>query len=261
MTEKQWLACTDPDKMLAFLKGKASDRKLRLFAVACVRRVGHLLIERRSLEAVDLAEQFAEGRSVKTDLTNKRKQLNDGVKGGGTARFVTVARKSALSAGWKEPKAGAVAQAWSWAWSASRELLRVDTAQAALETAVPAAIAAAWDVLMSLQEIKMLKAAKAAERKVQATLLRDIIGPLPFREVRMGPVWLTWNGSTVEHLAEEVYEGRELPVGTLDATRLAVLADALEEAGCADQNVLDHLRGPGPHARGCWAVDLVLGKS
>jgi hypothetical protein len=109
--------------MLDFLRGRASDRKLRLSAVACMRRIGHLVIEKRSLEAVELAEQFAEGRVGKSDLTDKRKQLNAGVKGGGTASFLTAARKLALSAGWAGPKAGAVAQAWTWAWGASRELL------------------------------------------------------------------------------------------------------------------------------------------
>jgi hypothetical protein len=62
-------------------------------------------------------------------------------------------------------------------------------------------------------------------------------------------------------LAQAAYEQRELPAGTLDLTRLAVLADALEEAGCDQADLLGHLRGPGPHVRGCWAVDLVLGKS
>jgi hypothetical protein len=50
-------------------------------------------------------------------------------------------------------------------------------------------------------------------------------------------------------------------VGTLDNTRLAVLADALEESGCTSEDVLGHLRGPGPHVRGCWVVDLCLGRS
>jgi len=61
-------------------------------------------------------------------------------------------------------------------------------------------------------------------------------------------------------LAQAAYDERELPAGTLDLARLAVLADALEEAGCTAQTILDHLRGPGPHVRGCWAVDLILGK-
>ena len=49
--------------------------------------------------------------------------------------------------------------------------------------------------------------------------------------------------------------------GTLDRARLAVLSDALEEVGCTDTALLSHLRSPGPHVRGCWALDLVLGKS
>jgi hypothetical protein len=52
-----------------------------------------------------------------------------------------------------------------------------------------------------------------------------------------------------------------MPEGLLDGTRLAILADALEETGCADEELLGHLRGPGPHVRGCWPIDLLLGKS
>jgi hypothetical protein len=62
-------------------------------------------------------------------------------------------------------------------------------------------------------------------------------------------------------LAQAAYDERVLPAGTLDTARLAVLADALEDAGCADADLLGHLRGPGPHVRGCWAVDLLLGKA
>jgi hypothetical protein len=65
----------------------------------------------------------------------------------------------------------------------------------------------------------------------------------------------------VLNLARSAYEERTLPAGALDAGRLAVLADALEEAGCDDAEVLAHLRGPGPHVRGCFALDWVLGKS
>ena len=61
--------------------------------------------------------------------------------------------------------------------------------------------------------------------------------------------------------AEATYENRSLPGGTLDNARLAVLADVLEEAGCADAELLGHLRRPGPHVRGCWAVDLLSGRS
>jgi hypothetical protein len=61
-------------------------------------------------------------------------------------------------------------------------------------------------------------------------------------------------------LAEAAYEHRELPSGHLELARLAVLSDALEEAGATGE-VLDHLRATGPHVRGCWALDLVLGRT
>jgi hypothetical protein len=97
-------------------------------------------------------------------------------------------------------------------------------------------------------------------RPDQAHLLRCILGPLPFRPPpAIEPAWLGWNGGLVPRLAEAAYEERTLPEGTLDPARLAILADALEDAGCTDNAILDHLRGPGPHVRGCWAVDLVLG--
>ena len=71
---------------------------------------------------------------------------------------------------------------------------------------------------------------------------------------------LAWNDGTVRRLAQAIYEERPLPGGPLDAARLAILADALEEAGCRSEDILDHFRGPGPHVRGCWVVDLLLGR-
>jgi hypothetical protein len=75
------------------------------------------------------------------------------------------------------------------------------------------------------------------------------------------PVVLAWQDFTVVRLAQAAYDHRTLPAGSLDPTRLAVLTDALEEAGCNNQEMLTHLRGPGPHVRGCWVVDLLIGKS
>ena len=96
------------------------------------------------------------------------------------------------------------------------------------------------------------------ERAAQSALVRDIF--TPFRPVAVGPAWLTRRAGAVPSLAQAAYDERDLPAGHLDPARLAVLADALDEAGCTDADVLNHLRGPGPHARGCWAVDLLLGK-
>jgi hypothetical protein len=90
----------------------------------------------------------------------------------------------------------------------------------------------------------------AAERAIQASFLRDIFGN-PFRPVALDPAWLT---STVVALAKGIYEERAFD-------RMPILADALQDAGCDYDDLLGHCRGPGPHVRGCWVVDLVLGKS
>lgn len=87
------------------------------------------------------------------------------------------------------------------------------------------------------------------EKKFQADLLRCIFGH-PFRPVACAP---SWRSETAVALAAGIYEERAFD-------RLPVLADALEEAGCDHADVLSHCRGHGPHARGCWVVDGVLGK-
>ena len=87
-------------------------------------------------------------------------------------------------------------------------------------------------------------------------LFRCVFGN-PFRPATLAPEWLT---ATVESLGRAAYEERLLPSGEIDPQRLAVLSDALEEAGCTDVAILEHLRSAGPHVRGCWAVDAIAGK-
>jgi hypothetical protein len=84
----------------------------------------------------------------------------------------------------------------------------------------------------------------------RCALVRDIFGN-PFRPVAFEAAWRT---STAVALARQMYDAREF-------SAMPILADALEDAGCDSAEVLGHCRGPGPHVRGCWAVDLVLGKS
>jgi hypothetical protein len=97
-----------------------------------------------------------------------------------------------------------------------------------------------------------------AEGAKRAALLRDIIpGPLLRQQRACPPAWLT---PTVVGAAERAYSDRLLPAGVLAPDRLAILGDALEDAGCTAAAILEHLRGPGPHVRGCWVVDLLLGK-
>jgi hypothetical protein len=90
------------------------------------------------------------------------------------------------------------------------------------------------------------------ECHMQANLLRDVLGN-PFHQAALPDViWLRWRDGMVPNLARWSYENRAFKC-------LPILADALEDAGCADRDILDHLRGPGPHVRGCWALDLLLG--
>jgi hypothetical protein len=89
----------------------------------------------------------------------------------------------------------------------------------------------------------------------QCDLLRDILGPLPFRPVTIPPAVLAWDNGCVVKLAAGIDEERDF-----SQERTGVLADALEEAGVTDQEILGHLRGPGPHIRGCHVVDLLLAR-
>jgi hypothetical protein len=201
MTEQEWLQAADPQPMLEFLWGRASDRKLRLFGVACCRRVWGRLVEEASRRAVTTAEDYADGLASDAELDEAR-----------------------LRAGWAEKWSGQPEAADAAAWTASREagLLWVVTA------------------------------ARRTASVSQAALLRDILGN-PFRPVTLDPAWLTWHDSLLVSMARRMYESR-------DFTDMPVLADALEEAGCQDQNILGHCRSGGGHVRGCWVVDLLLGK-
>ena len=100
--------------------------------------------------------------------------------------------------------------------------------------------------------IRLLVHAKEqhAERAAQADVLRDMFGPLLFRPVCLHPAWLTLS---VKQLGVAIYEEKAFD-------RMPILGDAMEEAGCTNAEILAHCRGPGPHVRGCWVLDLLLGK-
>jgi hypothetical protein len=93
----------------------------------------------------------------------------------------------------------------------------------------------------------------ASEQAHQCILLRDIFGN-PFQSVLIDPSWAAWNEGTVVKLAQGIYDERAFD-------RLPALADALEEAGCHDPDILDHGRQPGQHVRGCWVVDVLTGRN
>jgi hypothetical protein len=233
MTEAEWLACDDPMAMALFLQPawKARERKRRLFGVACCRRVWDVIAEKHSREAVEVAEQYADGDASHVALFGAE----------------MVAREVADS--WIIPAHDDPAFLPSHAgefgvWAAI--VVSDNLSERAFES-----------VNHALRYLGDPARPVAAELAAQARLARDIFGN-PFCAAVFDADWRT---TDVVALAQACYSERRLPDGELHADCLAVLADALEEAGCTDANLLDHLRSPGPHVRGCWALDLILGKS
>jgi len=222
MTEAEWLECIDPQKMFAFVQGKVSDRKLRLFAVACCRRIWHLFTDVRSKAAIELIEQY-DGQ-INRELLDAT-QAEEAADEANTVLLECPQNNI--------PPEVMLAEATAYAaWWAVHPPYYAD------QTAEVAAFAV------------RISTGVDSESRLQTALFREILGN-PFRPVTAEPTWLT---PTVVSLATAIYDERAFD-------RLPILADALEDAGCTNANILDHCRQPGEHVRGCWAVDLVLGKS
>jgi hypothetical protein len=228
MTEAEWLSSKDPGALLEFLRGKASDRKARLFAVACVCRFWHLLGDEGSRKAAEVAE--------------RAECLADGEE---DAEGLRSAYRAASAAGLD---LGFACTAALDPWGPMGVLSALAFAEAGAQFAASCRAPPA-------RARQLRGEPKAQERAVHVHLLRAIFGN-PFRPAALAPAQRT---ADVLALAGAAYDNRELPSGHLDPARLVVLADALEEAG-ADAEVVGHLRDPGPHVRGCWGVDLVLGR-
>lgn len=263
MMEAEWLASDDPDALLNFLLGKsggglltwlglrsgragvpprASARKLRLYACACCRRIGHLLVDERSQHALELRERHEE------ELQSPE---------------ILAAATAAAWAAHEELQGRQVQQPIS-----QLMLLQHDRAgQAEVEAARAAALAIAGEVEPTVKaavkagllvaasaddELQRRAAAEMIGAAVRAFLLRDIMGN-PFRSLPVEPYWLAWHDATIPRMARTMYDEQcfdDLPL----------LADALEEAGCEDAEVLAHCRSGVFHVRGCWVVDRLLGK-
>jgi hypothetical protein len=199
VTEEEWLAETDPLRLLWGLRDRASDRKLRLFACAGCRRLWWLLRDPRSRTAVEVSERYADGLADAKELAAAAQD----------ARQAADEAEQARAAGWNAARSAAVT---------------ADTPWAAAERV-------------------------AGQAAFDADLLRHVLGN-PFHPLTLDPAWKT---QTVVQLARSLYEERRFEY-------MPILADALEEAGCQDAAFLEHCRSPGPHVRGCWVVDLILGK-
>jgi hypothetical protein len=224
MTEAEWRAATDPQQMLEFVWETASDRKLRLLACGCCRLTMNALADARSWQAVEAAERYADGEIGEAGLAG------------------------AASAAYDAYRAAKVAEGYDADNDVHPEYAG-HLPFVAYATTREVDLAADW--ALSLEW---------GGDEERCDLLRCVFGDR-FRPVpAVAGAWPTYNGGTARKLAEDAYTERQLPTGTLDVARLAVLADALEDAGCTDGELLAHLRGPGPHVRGCWALDVVMGK-
>lgn len=220
MEEGKWRACSDPEPMLKYLEsiGAASERKLRLFSVACCRRLlSKVPVRPRSELAVDVAERYADGFASDVELTEVCLYANN------------TAEHACRDVAESEPG-----------------IVRADCT----------ALNAAWAIaeygarppdhngLSSVFNAKV-----QGEQSTQCQALRDIFGN-PVRPITFSSEWRT---DTATAVARQMYGSREF-------SAMPILADALQDAGCDSADILNHCRGDGPHVRGCWVVDLVLGK-
>lgn len=215
-TVTEWLAYESFEDILTFFPANTSARRLRLFAVACCRRLPGLTECR--LQVLDVAERHAEGlvdRDALRQAYRKAFGLAEERENNAEDQYVYHA-----------------AQAVAWALVPEGVGPRESTAYAAYHAgrAVPG----------------------LAERRIQALLLADIMLAPPSATV--SPAWLTWHDGLLVAMAQKMYDGR-------DFSDMPVLADALQEGGCYNADILTHCRHPTEHVRGCWVVDLILEKA
>jgi hypothetical protein len=288
MTEVEWLQCSDPGVLLEFLRLRASGRKLKLFDVACARSVRHLLGDPRLHAALAEAESSADAESVResgTAIQVAALECARGLEesahaaerewrlGGRDAWAVSLNPRQALGdwleeacqrldrlAAWQAARAALTAlegvgdhfadpHRWRFRTQAART-----AALAARYEAERGALRAGAEAGLAPPDLIRQAGEKAddrhrAVRASQSECLRDLFGS-SFYLVAFDA---SWRSATAVNLAGRMYD-----TGEFDA--MPVLADALQDAGCEVSAVRDHCHGPGRHFRGCWVVDLVLGR-
>jgi hypothetical protein len=245
MTEAEWLACGDPRPMVLHLGRDAGERKLRYFAFACVRRLWDTVPAEPLRRAIEASERHADG------LIDER-ELGAAITVANRARpnRHRVAR-AAYDAARYTPGPGSCGVHWD---SVTMLLARA-AADAAVRNVPPTAYSYVEGGKVVTVEVHLGRARRKwnarrdAESAAQCDLIREVFGN-PFRPVVREDPWLT---PAVRSLAQTIYDERRFD-------RLPELARALGEAGCTQTDVLAHCRDRRPHVRGCWLVDLLLGK-
>ena len=221
MTEEEWLACEDPTPMLKFLSSKVNARKLKLFTCGCCRVVWSLLIDKRSRIALRRLEEYADDMS-------KNKLLHD-LRNIANAAYIELQSSNAA----EEYRAAACAIVLAAHPAIYESPLFPRKRDGNVERAI--------GQLLGLEMEAVLR--------VEVNLLHEVFGN-PFRPITLSPTWLT---STVVSLAHQMYDSR-------DFSAMPILADALMDANCDNEDMLKHCRSETVHIRGCWIVDLILSK-
>jgi hypothetical protein len=259
VTEAEWLAGSDPLPMIHQVRDRTGSRPDYLFRAACCRRVWQFFTEELSRRCVETAERYAEGHAAAAEVeevhrrseaycqerTEVARQLRSGFAFTHGVSSAAVAAHWACAVGMPDPVCPPAGYITCSAENAVfyRDYRGRDDLRSLTDH---------WQKARRVRTPMML-----LEREAQAKLLRCVFGN-PFRPVpTVTPAVRAWKSRKLARLARTAAEKRHLPEGTLDLSRLAALADALEEAGGADRDLLGHLRGPGPHVRGCWAVELL----
>lgn len=242
MTESDWLTTTTrPAEMLRHVRAKASARKLQLISCGCARLVSPLLSERQ-VETLSLVERYADGLCEPGEYIAARDECLQPL---------------------LDLQAGAEMFTVSLRWLDAMQLMQAvmtDRVTEGAERAIQYAINAIrrWNYLQDVQH----QFPKDISGRL-CDLFREVIGNPFVERVVVGPGWER-SGGVVAGWMTRVGETARLIAAGVQAEqafdRLPILADALEDDGCTDAELLAHLRGPGPHVRGCWAVDVVLGK-
>jgi hypothetical protein len=222
MTEAEWLACSDPDELLDGISDNVNERRARLYGCACARQLWHFL-KPVYRTAIETTERYVDGESTAEALSLAHRVAVDDYLGdrSGDASLDNAATAVASLSNPDRQRAGAATSHAAAAFAFDAENSQVD-----------------WNEAYTMATTTQMR------------LVRDIFGN-PFRLVTLDPNWCT---SAATALAAQMYDSR-------DFSAMPILADALEDAGCTNAEILDHCRGPGPHVRGCWVVDLVLGKN
>jgi hypothetical protein len=225
--------------MLVFLRGRASERKLRLFAVACAWRAWRLLegegLRAAVRKALTAAERYADVQALSEELTGTR---------WGTGIEALQWSAIQMSRGFEAVARGARASEAGPDQSAADAAAHASTLPGQNSYGY---FAAAWRAADAAHHAGF---SRDAELHTQAGILRDLFGPTLFTPVSVLSGWLTLD---VLRIAKTIYDDRSFG-------DLPVLADALEEEGCTSAALLDHCRSGEEHFLGCWGVDLVLRK-